>query len=218
MPFFTRRSKAPQSQAAQSRSVRTSESSTWAMPRIRSPQSQAASSVQASRISRFNSSIKSFFGKLRGYLTRTKAPKSQINNLNAIEEITEEQIRDVESRASKAIAASRSSVDILNQPWNASRKTKRNAGTGLNIPSIIPEESSVQHSYSRESARLKKEIASNERKVSEYHNKASEYLREGNRNLAKSYLGLELQSKRALEGSKSRLSNLRTLKSMNSRR
>lgn len=39
MSFFSRRSKAPQSQAAQSRSVRASESSTWAMPRARSPQS-----------------------------------------------------------------------------------------------------------------------------------------------------------------------------------
>jgi hypothetical protein len=221
MPFLSRRSKAPQSQAAQSRSVRTSESSTWAGPRTRSPQSQAAASVQASRMSRFNSSIKSFFGKLRGYLTRTKAPQSQINNLNAIEEITEEQIRDVESRASKAIASSRSSVDILNQPWNASRKTRRtnkNSGTGLNIPSIIPEESSVQYSFSRESIRLKNEIASNERKIRDYHSKASKALQEGNKNLAKSFLGLELQSKRALEGSKSRLSNLRTLKSMNSRR
>lgn len=172
-------------------------------------------------MSRFKSSITSAFSKLRGYLTRTKAPQSQINNLNAIEEITEEQIRDVESRASKAIAESRSVDDILNQSLNASRKTRRNSRnrrTGLNIPSAIPEESSVQYSFSRESARLKSEIASNERKIRDYHSRASKALQEGNKNLAKSFLGLELQSKRALEGSKTRLSNLRTLKSKLSRR
>jgi hypothetical protein len=225
MPFFSRRSKTPQSQAAQSRSVRASDSSTWAGPRSRSPQSQAAASVQASRMSRFKSSITSAFSKLRSYLTRIKAPKSQLNNLNAIQEVTEEEIRDIESRASKTVAQSRSlneSVgDIFNQPLGASRKNRRNSrntGTGLNIPSIIPEESSVQYSFSRESARLKNEISSNERKIRDYHSKASKAYKEGNKFLAKSFLGLELQSKRALEGSRNRLSNLRTLKSMNSRR
>lgn len=252
-------SRTVQSQAGQS----VTHGDRWAdyvnpLPIHRSQAAQAAQAeqnVRASRMSRFGNSIKSAFSKLRRYLTRTRAPQSQVNNLNRAEEFItvhavdpEELARQsrIESEAREVQSVAQAISNNLNQPWT-SRRTRSNsvAGTGLNIPSavsnqnshsqeeflwgnkpvpifktlsVIPEEHYVQSSISREESRLKKSIDKHEQKMIDYHVKAFSAYQKGNIESVQNFLKLKIKSKKALEGSINRLSNLKILRSRMSRR